>query len=353
MIRIILVLVMVMMTTTAKAENLLYSGNLEYFYRGDPTITKVEIDSTYSTEFQELIKEQINLYLDEPEFTIKSLNSTDTRQSGVLRFVNFNDQDFSWCNCGGYFSTGSWYRQVNNTLFATAPIIVTPENKGTLIHEIGHFLGLAHESPKTTYILKKRKNKKNLWLVNQDAKFKDQILGADQMMSYGARPTTYDLRPNYSDLFYFNVQAFKERDFHVIYSDNLFRYNGADLLFVSKDQKIPAVINGDFKETRDGYVTAVGYLVQDLGFITLPRRKDTYKIYAVPQSGKNNLPNPEDVSGLAEPKLLGLVSIKGDQVKFDKKARNNGFELLLSSKQTLKALKQSSELITGQDFIVK
>lgn len=329
----------------AKAENLLYWDFQQSFYRADPAISKLIIDSTFSEEFQDIIESETKKYYNITKVEVKSIDRFD-RELGTLSFVNFNDEDFSFCGCGGYFSTGTLFTKVGSILLARQPIIVTPESKGILIHEIGHSLGLDHESAVNQFYLKRRKNKRIKWLVNDQ-----KILGADQMMSYGSRPTTYDLPLAESDQFYFDKQAFKNNNFFIIYSRALRFYNGADIMLVS-NSKQAAVVNFNFGKTNVKYLSAIGLLEEGVMSMTIPKTNAKYKVYVVPKSSARNLPNPEDVSMLTKPLMLGKIIVKNGNIKFSKKLKKLDFKLLMAPTDKLQLKNVETKIDLEEELII-
>ncbi|NQY58441.1 hypothetical protein [Cognatishimia sp.] len=341
----------IMLITPVKAANFLFSEGLQTFYRADPSINKLVIDSTFSEEFTEVIKKDVKSYYDISEVEIKSIKSS-FRETGVLPIVNMRDEDFSWCECGGYF----WARRIiaysSEVSHSIQPIIVVPEgNRGTLLEEIGHSLGLDEASPRNSFILKKTKKGKSKWVHNEL-----NILGADQIMSYGSEPMKYGLPPNPSDNLDLNIQAGKELNYFSVFSTDLSQFNGADLL-VRSNQDIDAVVDFNFGKTKDGYMSAIGYLEEGVVDINLPKTRANYRFFIVPKMGGEEVPNPEDISGLNKPLFIGRAKVNRlGQIKFGKNLKKYGFGLLFESSSSYNSLKvqtNNSKLVIGPDILVR
>ena len=326
------------------AENLLWWDRGQYFYRADVDISGLVIDESFSKEFQKTIETEVKKYYAITNVNIREVDRF-TRVRNNLVVVNFNNDDFSFCNCGAYYSSGTIAYQDGNVRYSLVPLIVTPENVGVLVHELGHSLGLGHESPKSTYRLTKKKKK---WVLNNQNK----LLAVDQVMSYGARPYLHFDEMNFSDKVYFYHYVDKRYDFFTLTNDNLAEYNGADLLFMSNRQNIPAIENFNPSSYKDGYLTAIGYLETGTAEIRLPSFRDTYNVYIVPKSTKNNLPNPEDVSNLTKPLRIGKIDInKRNKIKLSKKLKKMGFKVKEAGQLQVKLFNNLNEIET-EDIIV-
>ena len=348
---LLLVITGFLLNLPIQAANFLYSDNYKAFYRADPSIVKLIIDDTFSDEFKTLIESDVKKYYNIAEVEIRNIES-DLRERGALPIVNYNDEDFSWCNCGGYFWARSPFIRDGGRVFSLEPIIVVPNNnRGVLLEEIGHSLGLDEASPRNSFILKKRKSKKSKWVRNNL-----DILAADQIMSYGSKPMLHRLPPNPSDEFDFNAQAAKELNYFALFSRSLGIFNGADLL-VRSNQDIDAVVDFNFGKTKDGYMSAIGYLNEGIVDINLPKTKAEYKFFIVPKTGGSEVPNPEDISGLHKPLFIGRAKVNRlGEITFSKKLKSYGFDILFESSgpnNNLQVQKKNFKLIEGPDIFVK
>ena len=234
--RIISLFLVILFSLPALAENYIYQKSSGIFYACDPSIKRLEIDSSFPDEFIDKVVADYNRVLTAEEVVIKPLSSRDVRNSPrTLRVINFRDEDFSHCNCGGYLSYGNVFNREGNKYYATRPIIVTPPNYSTWNHEFEvHFFGLDHQDNNADFI---KLSKKRGLRKNEDFR----IQGASSIASYGSRPTQYSLDPLPSDRFIVDQILGKTDDYFVL-TANLPEFDGANVMLLSDRVDIPAVV---------------------------------------------------------------------------------------------------------------
>lgn len=310
-----------------RAENLLYQQTWENYYRTNPELTRIVIDSDFDAEERDTVLNRFKAY-----FNINQVIYRQVRESDKYRR---DDNTITVCKFEGgsakYLSAGTKYKQVGNYRYYNNPFMYTDIK--SLDHELGHVLGLDHDGETYEFIARKKR---------EGLRPNNGIIGIASIMSYGSRVTDINQRLHSSDIFHFNKQAFIERNF-VTVTVNLPEYDGAELLFLSSKDSVTGVRQGNYVSHPEGYSSAIGNVSEGVATLSLPRKVDKFRVYVVPQPNQRNLPNPLDRSGLDKPKFLGNFKVEKDGTsKFSRKLKKLNFRLLMASTSTLKALKQQA-----------
>ena len=307
-------LLILLLTLPVQAHNLLKRNG--FYYAIDyENLTKVKIDNSFTPNFKTSMEAFLKEYFDVP-ISFEDLNPDNARQLNVLTILNMRDEDYSSCNCGGLWSSGTFGRRVNNSILVQKSYIVTRENFNTFRHEIGHALGLDHDTRLSKAIERRRKPLR--WVNQNDLLLSDQIMTVDKGRQRQFTPM---------DNIIFKVLSNKNTDYGIIEGqlNETSPMGLGDVMFVNlSKQGIPHIVyrkvnkkkNGTFDvktlELRHRYMTT---MEDDGSFLTMLPTGE-YRMFHVPEVGKPKKMNKFKIQANTNFNLLkNDVKIKAEEVE--------------------------------------